>query len=197
MNTKKKTVVRWLLAVWCLGTMTVLAACGGVTPIPTEIASLRLADGAVEVQAGDNGWVPVGGETTFELVGELENTDPWMVTDNTFASRDSTQIAEGLEAGDLVRVKGIILEDGTWLANSIQLAEEQIDPSIILIGKVDSVDPWVVHGITLELNDDTEISGEIAQGMIVEVEIILLEDGAWEILSLTPLSKFTEIPGSQ
>lgn len=196
MNTKKKTVVRWFLTVWGLGTMTILAACGSVTPIPTQqTAPLRLADGAVEVQAGDNGWVPVGGETTFELVGELENTDPWMVTGNTFASRDSTQIAEGLEAGDLVRVNGIILEDGTWLANSIQLAEEQIDPTIVLIGKVDSVDPWVVHGITLNVTDDTTLAGEIVPGMIVEVEILLLADGAWEVLSLAPLSDFTEIPG--
>lgn len=173
----------------------VLAACGSVTPIPTEIASLRLADGAVEVQAGNNGWVSVGGETTFELVGELESTDPWMVTGNTFASRDSTQIAEGLEAGDLVRVKGIILEDGTWLANSIQPAEEQIDPTMVLIGKVDSVDPWVIDGITLNVTDDATVAAGIAPGMIVEVEILLLADGTWEVLSIAPLSDFTEIPG--
>ena len=196
MNTKNKTVVRWLLAVWCLGTMTVLAACGSVTPIPTqETAPLRLEGGAVEVQAGDNGWVPVGGETTFELVGELESTDPWMVTGNTFATRDSTQIAKGLEAGDLVKVNGVILEDGTWLANSIQLAEEQIDPTIVLIGKVESVNPWVIHGITLNVTDDTTLAGEIVPGMIVEVEILLLADGTWEVLSIAPLSDFTEIPG--
>jgi hypothetical protein len=39
------------------------------------------------------------------------------------------------------------------------------------------------------------ISGEIAPGMIVQVEILLLEGGIWEVLSIAPLSDFTEIPG--
>ena len=110
-------------------------------------------------------------------------------------TRDLTKITEGLEVGDRVRVKGVILEDATWLANSIELAEEQVDPTIILIGKVDSIDPWVVNGITLKVTDDTTITGEIAPGMIVDVEILLLADGTWEVLSIALLSDFTEIPG--
>jgi len=203
MNIKNKMVSRWSLALGYLGIVVVLVACatGGsttrtpVTPIPTGTASLRLEGGAVEVQDENNDWVPVGGKTTFELVGELESTNPWMVTGNTFATRASTQIAEGLEVGDLVRVKGVILEDATWLANSVELAEEQIAPTIILIGTVNSVDPWVVNGITLDVTDDTTITGEIVPHMIVQVEILLLEDGTWEVLSITPLSDFTEIPG--
>jgi hypothetical protein len=31
--------------------------------------------------------------------------------------------------------------------------------------------------------------------MIVQVEILLLSDGTWEVISITPLSDFTEIPG--
>ena len=202
MNTKNKPVVRWPLIAGYLGVVTVLLACatsGGATAtsVPTEdtSASLRLENGAVEVQDENNSWVPVGGETTFELVGELESTDPWMVTGNTFAVRDSTQIAEGLEVGDLVRVKGVILEDATWLANSIALAEEQGDPTIILIGKVTSIDPWVVNGITLNVTGDTVITGDITPGRIVRVEILLMEDGTWEVLSIALLSDFTEIPG--
>jgi hypothetical protein len=156
---------------------------------------LRLEDGAVKVQGQDNNWIPVTGQSTFELVGEVESIDPWMVTGNTFATRDTTQIAEGLEVGDLVRVKGVILEDATWLANSIELAEEQVDPAVTLIGNVDSIDPWVVHGITLNVTGETVISNEITPDMIVLVEILLLEDGTWEVLSITPLSHFTEIPG--
>jgi hypothetical protein len=195
MDRKNKAVIRRPLSVWGLGMALVLVACGSVTPAATRTASLRLEGGAVQVQAGDNGWVPVGGEATFELAGELESTDPWMVTGNTFATRDTTHIREGLEVGDLVRVKGILLEDGTWLANSIEAAAEQSDPAIVLIGKVDSIDPWVVHGITLEVTDNTEISGEITPGMLVEAEILLLENGTWEVLNIAPLSNFTEIPG--
>jgi hypothetical protein len=204
MNAKKEMAVRWPLLVVYLSFVVVVGACASrvstssnptETPVPTATAFLRLERGAVQVPDEDNGWVPVGGEATFELIGELESLDPWMVTGNTFAVRGTTHIAEGLEIGDLVRVQGFILEDGTWLANFIELAVEPIDPTVILIGKIDSVDPWVIHGITLEVTDDTEISGEIVPGMIVEVEILLRADGGWEVLSITPLSGFTEIPG--
>ena len=200
MKKKGKSSIRWSLAGLYAGIVIVLLACTvssgtAVTPVPTVSALLRLEAGAVEVQDENHDWVLVGAETTFELVGELESTDPWMVTGNTFATDESTLIAEGLEAGDRVRVKGVILEDGTWLANSIEPAEEQMDPTIVLIGKVDSIDPWVVHGITLNVTDETAITGEITTGMIVRVEILLLADGTWEVLSITPLSDFTEIPG--
>ncbi len=200
MNRKNKPVVRWHLLAAYLGIVVILLACATSgnttgTPVPTEAAQLRLEDGAVEVQDENNDWVPVGGETTFELVGELESTDPWMVTGNTFATRDSTHIAEGLEVGDRVRVRGVILEDGTWLANSIEPAEEQVDPTITLIGKVESVEPWVINGITLNVTDETTVTGEITPGMIVRVEILLLADGTWEVLSIASLSDFTEIPG--
>lgn len=203
MNTKKTSVIRWPLIAGYLGIVIVILACasgGGtatlVSPTPTEEeAPLRLDNGAVKVQDENGDWIPVGAESTFELVGELQSTDPWMVTGNTFAVRESTHIAEGLEVGDLVRVKGIILEDATWLAASIELAEEETDPTVILVGEVISVDPWVVHGITLNVTGDTVISGEITPGMIVQVEILLLSDGMWEVISIAPLSDFTEIPG--
>jgi uncharacterized protein DUF5666 len=203
MNTKNKWVARWPLLAGYLGIVVVILACasGGGTatpvgPIPTEEeAPLRLDNGAVEMRNENGDWMPIVAESTFELVGELQSTDPWMVTGNTFAVRESTHIAEGLEVGALVTVKGLILEDATWLASSIELAEEETDPTIILIGEVTSIDPWVVHGITLNVTSDTLISGEITPGMIVQVEILLLSDGTWEVISIAPLSDFTEIPG--
>ena len=205
MNKKNTRAIRWPLVAGYLGMVVVLLACAtisgtGVTPtLPATQAAtesvLRLENGAIEVREESGDWLPVGGETTFEIVGELESTDPWMVTGNTFATRDSTDIEEGLEAGDLVRVKGVILEDGTWLAYSIARAEEQTNATVILIGSVTSIDPWVVNGITLNVTSDTLISEGIEPGMIVRVEILLLEDGTWEVISIVSLGDFTGVPG--
>jgi len=208
MKTGNKSVIRWPLMVGYLGMVVTLLACAvvsGATPVSTVTnnnnnttntnALLRLQGGAVEAQDENGNWAPVAGETTFEIVGELQSTDPWAVTGNTFATRETTQIDEGLEPGDLVKVKGVILEDGTWLANSIEQMEEQTNPTIILIGKVASIDPWVVNGITLNVTSDTVITGEITPDMIVRVEILLLEDGTWEVLSIAPLGDFTDVPG--
>ncbi|MDQ2691333.1 MAG: DUF5666 domain-containing protein [Chloroflexota bacterium] len=210
MQTKLKPACRWLLVAGYTGLVAALLACGAVAdataspttlaaPTVTEAPLLRLEDGAVKVRVQEEGetWLPVAGESTFELVGELQSMEPWMVTGNTFAIRDTTQIDERLQVGDRVRVSGILLVDNTWLASSIVRAgqDEPESPTIVLIGKVNSMDPWVVHGITLDVTADTIITGDIAPDLIVVVEILLLEDGTWEVLSIAPLSTFTEIPG--
>lgn len=197
--------IRWRFITGWVSILAVLLACttsGGMIPAitatpETEPVLLRLENGAIELQQENGEWTPVTGETTFEIVGEVENTDPWMVTGNTFATRETTQIDEGLEPGDRVKIKGIILEDGTWLAYSIERAEPEEQPAstILLIGKVASIDPWVVNGITLNVTSDTLISEGITLEMIVRVEILLLEDGTWEVLSIVPLGSFTDVPG--
>ncbi len=77
----------------------------------------------------------------------------------------------------------------------LRAREEQTDPIIILIGKVISIDPWVVNGITLNVTSDTLIGEVIEPEMIVRVEILLLADGTWEVLSIVPLGDFTDVPG--
>jgi hypothetical protein len=207
MNDKEnKTAIRWSRIAGSLGLILLVLACSTsrvatqvtpATPTSTESASLRLSGNTIEMQDEDGAWGPVTGESTFEIVGQLEGNDPWMVTGNTFATRESTQIDEGLQAGDLVRVKGVILEDGTWLAYSIERlgAEGQTNPTIVLVGKVTSIDPWVVSEIPLNVTSDTLLSEGITLDMIVRVKILLLEDGTWEVLSIMPLGDFTDVPG--
>lgn len=139
----------------------------------------------------------LAGDSAFELTGELQDNDPWQAAGITFETREWTQIEGGIGPGDLVRVQGRILEDGTWLAYSIELIEEGegTDPFIVLIGRVISVDPWVVNGFPLNVTADTDIQGSITPGMIVRVEILLLPDGTWQVLSIAPLEDFAEIPG--
>jgi len=196
MSTNKKTAFRWLLITGYLGTIFLMLGCMIFSGAQlSEDGLFRLDNNVVEVQDDNGDWVPVAGEATFELVGELESTDPWTVAGTTFETRETTQIEEGLEVGDLVKVSGVILEDDTWVAYSIELAEEQTDPIIILIGTVDSIDPWVVNGIELDVTDETDIQGDIIVGMIVRVEILLLSDGTWEVLSIAPLGEPTETSG--
>jgi hypothetical protein len=164
------------------------------TPNSDEVP-IQLEGGVVEVQNETGDWTPVAGDSSFDLTAELESIDPWRVAGIIIETNESTQIEAGLQTGELVRVRGFILDDGSWLANSIERAEEQIDPIIILIGRVDSVDPWVVNGIQLNVTEDTEVQGTITPGMFVRVEILLLPDGTWEVLSIAPLGDFDEDPG--
>jgi len=195
MRTNTKSVFRWLRLTGYLVIVFIMLSCTVFSGAQLSDDGLfRLDNNIVEVKDDNGNWEPVG-DVTFELVGELESTDPWTVAGTTFETRETTQIEEGLEVGDLVKVRGVILEDETWVAYSIELAEEQTDPIIILIGTVDAIDPWVVDGISLTVTDETEIQGDITVGMVVRVEILLLSDGTWEVLSIAPLGEPTEISG--
>jgi hypothetical protein len=45
------------------------------------------------------------------------------------------------------------------------------------------------------VTSDTVIKGEIKPDMLVRVEILLLDDGTWEVISITPLGNFPPTSG--
>jgi len=198
MRTNHK-ILRWGLIVGYLWIITSMLACMaiGLGTSNVDSGTLQIDNGSVEVKGQNGEWMPVAGASTFELVGSLQSMDPWKVAGTTLETNETTQIQDGLQVGDLVRVKGTVLEGGKWVAYSIERAEEQTNPNptLVFIGKVTSIDPWVVNGITLNVTADTVITGNITVGMLVRVEILLSEDGTWEVLSMAPLGDFTEVDG--
>lgn len=197
MDTSPKPTRRWLfLGGYLMIVMSMLACMAiGLGSSNVESGTVQIENGAVEVMNPSGEWSSVAGASTFELVGVLTSTEPWGVAGKSFETNESTQIEQGLQVGDLVRVRGTILEDGKWMAYSIERAQEAANTTIIIIGQVTSIDPWVVSGITLNVTTDTVITGNITVGMLVRVEILLLEDGTWQVLSIALLGDFTEIEG--
>lgn len=128
---------------------------------------------------------------TFAITGRVQSIDPWQVAGISFETRDWTAVEPGIETGDRVRVRGVILADGTWVASTIdRLADDDDDDddnTIVLIGIVNSMNPWVVNGLPLVVTDDTVILGNIAIGELVMVRIRLDDDGTWQVLSIRPL----------
>ena len=192
-------LLRWGLIAGYIGIITSMLACMaiGLGAAKTSTQALQIANGAVEVKGQDGQWMPVAGASTFELIGALQSTNPWKVAGTTLETNESTKIESGLQAGNLVRVKGTRLANDRWLAYSIERADQQTNTSstIVFIGKVDSTNPWEVNGIKLKVTPDTVITGNITPGMLVRVEVLLLEDGTWEVVSITPLGNFTEVNG--
>ncbi|HLF90971.1 MAG TPA: DUF5666 domain-containing protein, partial [Anaerolineales bacterium] len=118
----------------------------------------------------------------FEFIGTVQSIDPWVVSGISFEVDDFTQISPGIEVGSLVHVVGIILEDGTWLATSIELLDDA--NTLVFIGIVDSTDPWVVNGLSLTTDENTIFIGEIVEGSLVWVEVLIQPDGAWLVLRM-------------
>lgn len=197
MSTNTGSFLRWPLILGYVGVLSVILSCTTIGLGSSNIAQgiLQLDDGIIKVQDQNGDWEPMAGDSTFELVGTLEGIEPWKVSGRALQTNDATQIAQGLEVGDLVRIRGAVLEDDTWLAYSIEPAAEQMDQTITIIGRVTSVDPWVVNDVTLNVTEDTVITGDIQPGMLVRVEILLLEDGTWEVISISPVGDLTSTDG--
>ena len=60
----------------------------------------------------------------------------------------------------------------------------------ILIGRVFSMDPWIVSGIELNVDEQTVIVGDITVGMLVRVEMHLLPDGTHKVIRIEPVEGF-------
>jgi hypothetical protein len=124
----------------------------------------------------------------FAFSGQVQSLDPWQVAGITFETREWTIIDPGIAVGDQVRVRGVIQEDGTWVATVIDKMDDDDDSNkITLVGVVDSIDPWVVNGMPLLVSSNTLIFGDVVVGDMVIVEIQLLLDGTWQVLSIRPL----------
>jgi hypothetical protein len=167
----------------------------GIGSSTVEQGILQLNNGIINIKNQGGDLQPLAGTSTFELIGTLESVEPWTVSGRVLQRNESTQIAQGLQVGELVRVQGAILEDDNWLAYSIEPAQEQTGQTITLIGKVTSIDPWVINGFTLNVTEDTVINGEIAPGMLARAEILLLEDGTWEVISISPMGDIPSTSG--
>jgi hypothetical protein len=126
-------------------------------------------------------------ERTFEFVGLVESVDPWVVSGIDIATRTWTEIKGEIKVGDRVKVEGRILPDGTWLADEIKLADEDKNLSFEFVGSVQSMDPWIVGGISIAVDDQTEIKGEIEVGDWVKVEGTIQPDGAWLADEIKPV----------
>jgi hypothetical protein len=117
-------------------------------------------------------------EREFEFTGIVESVNPWVVSGIAFETRDWTEIDADIEVGDRVKVEGQILEDGVWVASEIELLDsEEHGIDIVFVGTASSTDPWIVNGIPLIVDDETEIEDGISAGDLVRVTARLRPDG--------------------
>jgi len=132
----------------------------------------------------------------FEFTGVVDSIDPWMVAGISFETDEWTEIEADIQVGDLVRVEGQILADGTWLASQIALLDDDGDQlSLVFVGVVDSTDPWQVSGLPLAVDDQTVIDADIVVGDLVRVSVSIMPDGTWLATSIERLEVDGDLQG--
>jgi ferric-dicitrate binding protein FerR (iron transport regulator) len=140
-----------------------------------RIHGLILADGTLLAERIDH----IDDEHPFEFVGVVVSVGPdtWVISGVDIAVDENTEIKAEIAIGDVVKVEGIILADGTWLADEIKLEVEEA--RFEFTGRVNSISPWLVAGISFETDTFTEIDSGIDVGDLVYIEGQILADGTW------------------
>lgn len=171
-----------------LGVLVFLLGCAtiGLGQSAVQRGTLQLDGGILKFRNQNGDLEQLAAISSFDLIGRLDSTEPWKVAARPLQRNEATQITPGLQAGDMVRVRGNVLEDGTWLAHSIEPAEGQTGQSINIVGEVTSTDPLVVNGTTFNVTTDTVVSGDVESGTLVRVDVLPLEDGTWEVIGVAP-----------
>jgi hypothetical protein len=124
-----------------------------------------------------------------ELVGTVISIDPWVVSGVPLAVDDETVIEGGVSTGDLVRVKAIILPDGTWLAAEIVLLSDDRGGlgCLTITGVVASIYAdriELLNGPILPLGDDVRIVGGVTVNSVVMVLVCVDTEGTMTVMSV-------------
>lgn len=151
------------------------AAVGGTA----TVLALRQEDEsllAVEIQIARPPPTP---EQPFEFQGLIESwsATQWVVGGHALIVNGDTTIQGSPQTGLLAEVKALRQSDGSLLAKNIVVRfgeEVQFEGVIQMI----SAGQWVVEGVTVRIDAQTQIGGTPAVGAIAEVQGLQLPDGA-------------------
>lgn len=130
-------------------------------------------------------------ENRFSLTGTVESigASGWTIAGQHIIVNAQTHIDSGITVGSTVSVNGIITQDGTLLAESIQLVEGMPGLPFEFAGVVQTMGDrvWTISGKAITLNQDTIVEEGIIVGDRVEVQGWILEDDTWLARSITRL----------
>jgi hypothetical protein len=144
------------------------------------VLALRQDDGGLLAREIQIEQPPPTPEQPFEFQGLIESwsATQWVVGGHVLIVNSDTVIEGSPQKGLLAEVKSLRQSDGSLLAKSIVVTlpteEVQFEGVIEDIG----ADQWVIDGIVVRIDAQTQILGTPAVGAVAEVQGLLLPDGA-------------------
>jgi hypothetical protein len=119
----------------------------------------------------------------------------WIIGDVPIQVDDHTQLVGDLHVGDFVSLSGRILQDGTWLADRVELTQED-STFFTYNGPLESMraEIWRIGGHSLIVNQATEVESNLTIGQILLATFTSREDGTWLALKIEAFDKFPATP---
>ncbi|KAA3662240.1 MAG: hypothetical protein DWQ04_14045 [Chloroflexi bacterium] len=135
-------------------------------------------------------------EPAFNIAGEgeVEATGPvWTIAGQTFQTHEHMITVGNPQIGDLVRVNGHLLSDGSRVADRIVLVRRAIANRFTFTGTVEAMGAaWTVASQTITVNSGTAVDADIVIGANVQVSGMILADGTLQAKQIVLLD---ELPG--
>ncbi len=162
----------------------------GVVQVVSPKEDVKLTAGQVTV-VDDSGAVD-DPAVDFFVQGQISaiTGDLWTIAGMNILVPPELAATLSYRTGDWVRVWGRILPDGTRVADRFDYAVNDKE-KLRFTGVVESMsaDQWVISGIPVRINAETEIVGTPQVGDVVHVAFILLEDGTWLAKEIEPVEE--------
>jgi len=135
----------------------------------------------------------------YQFIGQGQITggseEVWIIGNVPIRVAAQTQLASELHVGDFVVLTGRILQDKTWLADRIQLTQED-ETYFTFNGPLEMIQEslWQIGGHSLVVNQQTEVGDNLELGQILLTTFTALEDYRWMALKIVAFDKFPAPP---
>ena len=171
----------------------------GAVVVENADQQVNLAAGQATVSRTDA--APDAPSYRFSLSDRLAAVEGevWTVGQVSFRVTAETVVAGDPQVGDLILAQGRMLTADDWVADHIALAEETA-AEFQFTGVVQAMDAeaWEINGVTVLVNEVTEVDGDLALGDTALVIYTVLEGGRWLALNIEKLESAEEgeVPGT-
>ncbi len=136
--------------------------------------------------------------TSFSFFGPVLSIDPWNVGGVLLTVDERTDIKGEITLGEMVKVKGWILEDGTWLATEIKHTGLHLGQGCFMtssvVQSINGDQLLLVDGQTIVLTEDIVVTGDLQPASLVRYQTCVNLDGEYEIVSITVVYQLDELP---
>ena len=136
--------------------------------------------------------------TSFDFFGPVLSLNPWNVGGVLLTVDERTTIKGDITLGEMVKVTGWILEDGTWLATEIKHTGLHLGQGCFMISSVvQSVNGdqiILIDGQTLVRSGDLEVEGDLKEASLVRYQFCVDKHGDGKIGHVNVVYQLEELP---
>jgi hypothetical protein len=136
--------------------------------------------------------------TSFAFFGPVLSINPWNVRGVALTIDERTTIKSDITVGEMVKVTGWILEDGTWLAVEIKHTGLHLGQGCFTVSSVvqsvtgDKI--LLVDGQTLTRTEDLVVTGDLKEASVVRYQICVDKMGQGKFWHVTVVYQLDKLP---